>query len=200
MARQKRAIRSSAGTPGGGQGRWKPCAASAPGSRSGRMNTAEPRVVRVEQVDDIAVLLAILERLRLGELLDRHFPTHHLWQGDLSFGEVVSVWLAFILSEGDHRLSHLQPWVQQHLLTLQSALGKLLLLLLTWRRGRRRFARGENARRAAAGRVRLRARASRMGRWACRDGPTRRGATRDLAAAGDPSRSPGPSPDPGRPR
>jgi len=88
------------------------------------MNTAEPRVVRVEQVDDIAVLLAILERLRLGELLDRHFPTHHLWQGDLSFGEVVSVWLAFILSEGDHRLSHLQPWVQQHLLTLQSALGK----------------------------------------------------------------------------
>src|SRR4051794_7953048 len=88
------------------------------------MNTAEPRVVRVEQVDDIAVLLAILERLKLGELLDRHFPTHYLWQGDLSFGEVVSVWLAFILSQGDHRLSHLQPWVEQHLLTLQSALGK----------------------------------------------------------------------------
>jgi transposase len=90
------------------------------------MDTPKPIIVCIERVDDIAVLLAILKRLKVDELLDRHFPTHHLWEGDLTFGEVVCIWLTFILSEGDHCLSHLQPWVEQHLLTLQAALGKTI--------------------------------------------------------------------------
>ena len=60
----------------------------------------------------------------VSELLDRHFPTHHLWRGELSFGEVVSVWLVFLLTQADHRLSRLQPWAEQNLLTLQALLGK----------------------------------------------------------------------------
>jgi len=88
------------------------------------MNTEAIRVVRVERVDDIPVLLAMLRRLRIAELLDRHYPTHHLWEGDLTLGEVVSVWLAFLLSEGDHRLYKLQPWAERNLLTLQACLGK----------------------------------------------------------------------------
>src|SRR5258708_4845125 len=88
------------------------------------MNTTEPRIVCVERVDDVPVLLATLKRLNVDVLLDRHFPTHHLWEGERSFGEVVIVWLTFVLSQGDHCLSHLQPWVQQHLLTLQTVLGK----------------------------------------------------------------------------
>jgi transposase len=88
------------------------------------MNTKAISVVRVERVDDIPVLLATLQRLRLAELLDRHYPAHHLWQGDLTPGEVVCVWLTFLLSEGDHRLYKLQPWAQRNLLTLQACLGK----------------------------------------------------------------------------
>jgi transposase len=88
------------------------------------MNTEAIRVVRVERVDDIPVLLALLRRLRVAELLDRHYPAHHLWEGHLSPGEVVCVWLTFLLSEGDHRLYKLQPWAQQNLLTLQTCLGK----------------------------------------------------------------------------
>jgi transposase len=90
------------------------------------MNTATPRVLRVERVDDIPVLFASLQRLQVAEFLDRHFPTHHLWKGDLSFGEVVCVWLVFLTSQGDHRLYHLLPWVEEHLLTLQACLGKSL--------------------------------------------------------------------------
>jgi hypothetical protein len=88
------------------------------------MNPEAIRVVRVERVDDIPVLLATLARLRVAELLDRHYPVHHLWQGQLSRGEVVCVWLTFLLSEGDHRLYKLQPWAQQNLLTLQACLAK----------------------------------------------------------------------------
>jgi len=78
----------------------------------------------VERVDDLPVLFAHLKRLRVAQLLDRHFPCHHLWKGDLSFGEVVCVWLAFLASQGDHRLCNLQPWAERRRLTLQSCLGK----------------------------------------------------------------------------
>ena len=87
------------------------------------MSTEAIRVVHVERVDDIPVLLAMMQRLQLAELFDRHYPAHHLWQGDLSPGEVLCVWLTFLLSEGDHRLYKLQPWAQQHLLTLRACLG-----------------------------------------------------------------------------
>lgn len=90
------------------------------------MNPSTPRVLRVERVDDLPVLFASLQRLQVAEFLDRHFPTHPLWKGDLSFGEVVCVWLVFLTSQGDHRLYHLLPWVDEHRLTLQACLGKSL--------------------------------------------------------------------------
>lgn len=88
------------------------------------MKTATAHVHRVERVDDIPVLLATLARLHVAEILDRHFPTSHLWKGELTFGDVACVWIAFITSQGDHRLCQLQPWAQNNRHTLQAALGK----------------------------------------------------------------------------
>src|SRR3954452_9527817 len=88
------------------------------------MNTEKPQVHRVERVDDIPVLLATLEKLKVAEILDRHFPSGHRWKGELTFGEVVCVWLAFITSQGDHRLCCVQDWVEANLHTLQVCLGK----------------------------------------------------------------------------
>src|ERR1700732_3694994 len=88
------------------------------------MKTATAQVHRVERVDDIPVRLAALQRLNVAEILDRHFPTSHLWKGELTFGEVACVWIAFITSQGDHRLCPLQTWAQDNLHPLQAALGK----------------------------------------------------------------------------
>jgi transposase len=88
------------------------------------MNTEPVKVHRVERVDDIPVLLATLERLKVAEILDRHFPSGHRWKGELSFGDVACVWIAFITSQGDHRLNQVQPWVEANLHTLQACLGK----------------------------------------------------------------------------
>jgi transposase len=88
------------------------------------MSTPSSRVICVERLDDIPVLLGTLQRLQVAQLLDRHFPTGHRWKGDLSLGEVVCCWLAFLTTEGDHRLYHVQPWVEQHLHALQACLGK----------------------------------------------------------------------------
>ena len=71
-----------------------------------------------ERVDDIPLLIGVAQRLSLPEVLDRHLGTHGHHQG-LSNGWLATVWLAYILSEGDHRKSSVEDWVQQHLNTLQ---------------------------------------------------------------------------------
>src|ERR1700730_3638448 len=88
------------------------------------MNTEQLQVHRVERVDDIPVLLATLKELEVAEILDRHFPSGHRWKGELTFGEVACVWIAFITSQGDHRLCQLQPWAQDNLRTLRACLAK----------------------------------------------------------------------------
>ena len=82
------------------------------------------RLIKVERVDDIPVLLAQVQTMQVSALLDQFFPTHGHWKGELSFGEVVAVWLTFVASQGDHCLSPVQPRVAEHLDTLTAALGK----------------------------------------------------------------------------
>jgi transposase len=82
----------------------------------------EQLTFEIERIDDIPLLLAQLERMQIGPLLDEHFPTHGNWQG-LSLGTVSAVWLAFILSEGDHRMSHVQAWAEARLQLLGGCLG-----------------------------------------------------------------------------
>ena len=88
------------------------------------MDSTSPQVRRVERVDDIPILLATLRRLNVPDVLDRHFPSGHRWKGELTFGEVACVWVAFITSQGDHRLCQLQPWAKANLHTLAACLGK----------------------------------------------------------------------------
>jgi transposase len=91
------------------------------------MNTTEPRLLRVEVVADLPVLWATFERLDLPATLDRHFPAALHWKGPLTPGEVLAVWLLFLVSQGDHCLNHLQPWVAQQQGTLSALLGKTVL-------------------------------------------------------------------------
>jgi transposase len=91
------------------------------------MNITEPRLVRVEVVADLPVLWSTLQRLDLPATLNRHFPPPQNWKGPLSPGEVLSVWLLFVLSQGDHCLNHVEPWVAQHQGTLSALLGKTVL-------------------------------------------------------------------------
>ena len=84
------------------------------------MSTA-PNIARIERSDDIPLLLAQMEKMEVAALLDKHFPTHGNWQG-LSLGQLVVVWLAYILSEGDHRLNSVQGWAAGRLMTLDICL------------------------------------------------------------------------------
>src|SRR3954470_10257458 len=88
------------------------------------MNTAEPRLLRVEALADLPVLWAAFQRLHLPATLDRHFPAPLHWKGPLTPGEVLAVWLLFLVSHGDHCLNHVQPWVAQHQGVLSTLLSK----------------------------------------------------------------------------
>src|SRR3954462_3122234 len=88
------------------------------------MNTAEPRLLRVEAVADLPVLWATFRRLDLPATLDRLFPAPPHWKGPLTPGDVLAVWLLFLVSQGDHCLNHVQPWVAQHQGVLSALLGK----------------------------------------------------------------------------
>jgi transposase len=85
----------------------------------------EKPTIITERVDDIPLLLAQMDRMGLVEILDAHFPTHGNWQG-LSFGRVTTIWLGSILSRGDHRLVHVEPWVAQRQMTLSQATGEVV--------------------------------------------------------------------------
>ena len=67
------------------------------------MSTQSPSDLQVERLDDIPLLLEHLKRMGIAPLVDEHFPTHGNWRG-LSLGWTVTIWLAHILSQADHRL------------------------------------------------------------------------------------------------
>ncbi len=85
-------------------------------------NNAESLPIMNERVDDLPLLFAQLKEMRVPELLNEAFPTHGNWRG-LSLGHLGTVWLTFILSESNHRLSHLRAWTAARLQTVQACLG-----------------------------------------------------------------------------
>jgi transposase len=59
-------------------------------------------VMITERVDDVALLIGQMVKMGLPEVLDRHIP-HHWRQRGLSWGWTAVIWLAYIVTEGDHR-------------------------------------------------------------------------------------------------
>jgi transposase len=74
-----------------------------------------------ERVDDIPLIIGLAQHLHLPEVLDRHLGNHGHHQG-LSNGWLATIWLTYILTEGDHRKSSVQDWVDRHQQTLERLL------------------------------------------------------------------------------
>jgi transposase len=59
-------------------------------------------VIITERVDDVALLIGQMSNMGLPEIWDRHIPRHWKQRGR-SWGWTAVIWLASILTEGDHR-------------------------------------------------------------------------------------------------
>jgi len=80
-----------------------------------------PLTLTHERVDDIPVIIGLAQQLGMAEVLDGALGTHGLHRG-LSVGQIAVGWLAYILSQADHRKSAVQGWAE----SLPHTLGHLL--------------------------------------------------------------------------
>jgi transposase len=78
-----------------------------------------------ERVDDIPLLLGFMQQMNFPELLERHLGSHHLHRG-LSNGWLATVWLAFLLSQSNHRKVSVQDWARNHTHSLEALIGEPL--------------------------------------------------------------------------
>jgi transposase len=78
--------------------------------------------ITVERVDDVVLLLEVMKQMDLPGILDREIARHGLEQG-LSTGWSATIWLAHILSQGDHRKLTVRDWVKQAHTTLERVTG-----------------------------------------------------------------------------
>ncbi len=80
-------------------------------------------VIITERVDDVVRLIGQMVKMGLVEVLDKHIPRHWKQRG-LSWGWTAVVWLAYILSEGDHRKVTMESYVRGMKETLKQATGQ----------------------------------------------------------------------------
>jgi transposase len=75
-------------------------------------------VIITERVDDVALLIGQMVKMGLPEVLDRHIPRHWTQRG-LSWGWTAVIWLAYIVTEGDHRKVSVETYLKgmQHTLS-----------------------------------------------------------------------------------
>src|SRR5256885_11876853 len=68
-------------------------------------------VMITERVDDVALLIGQMVKVGLPEVLDRHIPRHWTQRG-LSWGWTAVIWLAYIVTEGDHRKVSVETYLK----------------------------------------------------------------------------------------
>src|SRR5712692_4219273 len=75
-------------------------------------------VIITERVDDVALLIGQMVKMGLPEVLDRHIPRHWTQRG-ISGGWTAVIWLAYIITEGDHRKVSVETYLKgmQHTLS-----------------------------------------------------------------------------------
>lgn len=76
-----------------------------------------------ERVDDLPLILHWLKEMQVAEILDRMLPSGHKNRIGLSYGQLSVLFLAYIVTQSDHRLSHVESWVRAHHRTLTSISG-----------------------------------------------------------------------------
>ena len=79
--------------------------------------------IRTEAIGDGVLLLEAMKRMGLPEIVDGNLGKHWLHQG-MTRGWVATIWLAHILTQGDHRKVVVREWVEEMKETLERVTGQ----------------------------------------------------------------------------
>src|SRR6266480_1915351 len=87
-----------------------------------RKRMQEQMEIGAECMSDVVLLLGQMKQMNLPDLLD-HRMSRYQREQRVSLGWVICIWLAYILSKGDHRKLSVQDWVKGMRETLAQATG-----------------------------------------------------------------------------
>ncbi|GEM_PF-2372207 len=77
----------------------------------------------VLRIDDLPLLYAEVEALEIQEMIDTQITPHGNRTG-LSLGHLFSLWICYLLSQSDHKLSPVEDWAADHEVLLKSLSGQ----------------------------------------------------------------------------
>lgn len=81
--------------------------------------------VQVFRIDDLVLIYEQLKEQRIQEVIDAVIEPHGNRTG-LSLGHLISLWMCYLLSESDHRLSSVEEWAEENLLVLSAMSGQVV--------------------------------------------------------------------------
>lgn len=77
---------------------------------------------RIERVDTIPLIHAMLTRMAVAEVVDNIFTPHGNWSG-LSYGQLSVLFVTYVLHSLTHRLSSVESWVKEHKTVIEQVTG-----------------------------------------------------------------------------
>ncbi|KAB8316448.1 IS1634 family transposase [Tolypothrix campylonemoides VB511288] len=76
-----------------------------------------------ERIDDIPVIVEWLKQMEIAKCIDQKLKEPHGNYQGLSYGQLSVLLLTYIITQSDHRLSAVEPWVQTHRRILELTTG-----------------------------------------------------------------------------
>ena len=76
-----------------------------------------------ERIDDIPVIVEWLKQMEMQECIDQKLSPLHGNHEGLSYGQLSVLLLTYIITQSDHRLSAVEPWVETHRKILELSTG-----------------------------------------------------------------------------
>lgn len=74
-------------------------------------------------MDDLPLVLHWLKQMEVATILDKWLMPAHQNRSGLSDGQLAVLFLAYVVSQADHRLNHGEAWVRAHQRMLELTTG-----------------------------------------------------------------------------
>jgi transposase len=79
--------------------------------------------IHSERIDDIPVIVEWLKQMEIAKCIDQKLTPPHGNHKGLSYGKLSVLLLTYIITQSDHRLSAVEPWVEAHRKILELSTG-----------------------------------------------------------------------------
>lgn len=76
-----------------------------------------------ERIDDIPVIVEWLKKMEIAKWIDQKLSPPHGNHEGMSYGQLSVLLLTYIITQSDHRLSAVEPWVEAHRKILELSTG-----------------------------------------------------------------------------